>query len=95
MDLWDVYNTHDVDALKAFYEESYWQKRKEDIQSDMQPFKIFGMTITAEEAAPPREIAPGKWEIRHLGSFGVGTVNMVFVYEEVDGEWMIIFDEGE
>ena len=95
MRLWDVYNTHDLDALKAFYEESYWNAKEEEIRSDMQPFKLFGVSIEAEETSPPTEISPGRWETRHVGRFPLGSVNMVFVYEEFGGEWLLTYAEAE
>ena len=30
-DLWEVYNTYDGEALSAFYEESYWAEREEQV----------------------------------------------------------------
>ena len=29
MHLWDVYNTHDPDALKILYSDTYWEEEKE------------------------------------------------------------------
>lgn len=95
MDLWEVYNTYDPDALKAFYSEAYWQEKEEEVRSNMQPFKLFGVTITAEETSPPMEIEPGKWETRHLASFTLGSLNMVFIYEEFDGEWLLTYAEDQ
>ncbi len=95
MRLWEVYNTHDLDALKAFYEESYWSEKEEEIRSDMQPFKLFGVSIEAEETSPPTEVSPGKWETKHVGRFPLGSVNMVFVYEEFGGEWLLTYAEAE
>ena len=95
MQMWEVYNTHDPDALKAFYEESYWKEKEEEVRSNMGPFKTFRITIKAEETSPPTEVAPGKWEIRHKGSFPLGSVNMVFIYEEFDGHWLLTHAEDE
>lgn len=95
MQLWEVYNTHDIDALKAFYEETYWMENEEDIRSNMQPFKTFNITITGEETSPPTEISPGKWEIKHTGRFPLGSVNMVFIYEEFGGQWLLTYAEDE
>lgn len=95
MQMWEVYNTHDPDALKAFYEESYWKEKEEEVRSNMGPFKTFGITIKAEETSPPTEIALGKWEIRHKGSFPLGSVNMVFIYEEFGGHWLLTYAEDE
>ena len=95
MQLWEVYNKHDPDALKAFYEENYWKEKEEGIRSNMQPFKTFGITITAEETSPPTEIAPGKWEIRHTGRFPLGSVSMVFIYEEFGGDWLLTYAEDQ
>ena len=95
MRLWEVYNTHDLDALKVFYEEDYWNEQEEDIRSNMQPFKLFGVSIKAEETSPPTEIAPGRWEIRHVGRFPLGSVNMVFIYEEFGGDWLLTYAESE
>nr|MDE0499896.1 hypothetical protein [bacterium] len=91
MHLWDVYNTHDPDALKIFYSDSYWEEEKESIRTNMQPFKNQNLTFTAEETSPPTEIAPGKWETKHTARFPGGLVNMVFIYEEFDGTWLLTF----
>ena len=95
MRMWDVYNTHDPDALEVFYEESYWKEEEEETRSNMQPFKDRGMTITAEETSPPTEIAPGRWETRHTATFPGGSVKMVFIYEEFGGDWLLTYAEVE
>ena len=95
MQMWEVYNSHDLDALEAFYEENYWKDQEEELRSNMRPFKTFGITITAEETSPPTEIAPGKWEIKHIGRFTMGSVNMVFIYEEFEGDWLLTYAEDE
>ena len=95
MQMWEAYNTHDLDALKAFYEENYWKEQEEKLPSDMRPFKTSGTKITAEETSPPTEIAPGKWEIRHTGRFTMGSVNMVFIYEEFEGDWLLTYAEDQ
>ena len=95
MQLWEVYNTYDVDGLKVFYEENYWNEQEEELRSNMENFKNFGATITAKETSPPIEIAPGKWEMKHHGSFSVGSVDMVFIYEVFDGNWLLTFAESE
>ena len=89
MQLWEVYNTYDLEALKAFYGESYWQEREEQTRLEMQPFQNRGLKITPEETSPPTEIAPGKWETKHKASFLGGSVNLVFIYEQFDGEWLV------
>ena len=89
MQLWEVYNTYDLEGLKVFYEESYWQEREEQTRLEMQPFQNRGLQITPEETSPPTEIAPGKWETKHKASFTGGSVNLVFVYEQFDGEWLL------
>ena len=91
MHLWDVYNTHDPDALEIFYSDSYWEEERESIRTNMQPFKNQNLTFTAEETSPPTEIAPGKWETKHTARFPGGLVNMVFIYEEFDGTWLLTF----
>ena len=95
MQVWEVYNTHDPDALKAFYEEGYWQAQEEEVRSNMEPFRAFGVSINAEETSPPMEIAPGRWEIRHTGRFPLGSVKMVFIWEEFEGEWLLTYAESE
>ena len=95
MRMWEVYNSYDLDALKAFYEEGYWNEQEEELRSNMAPFQRAGATITAEETSPPTEIAPGKWRIEHVGRFAMGSVNMVFVYEEFGGEWLLTHAEAE
>ena len=95
MQMWEVYNKHDLDALKAFYEENYWKEQEDEIRSNMQPFKTFGISITGEETSPPTEIAPGKWEIRHIGRFPLGSVDMVLIYEEFEGAWLLTYAESQ
>ena len=95
MRMWEAYNTHDPDALEAFYEASYWLEEEEEIRSNMQPFRAFGVSIEAEETSAPREIAPGRWEIRHTGRFPLGSVNMIFIWEESGGEWLLTYAEPE
>ena len=95
MRLWDVYNTHDPDALEEFYSEDYWQEEVDEIRSNMQPFKNLGLTFTAEETSPPTEIEPGKWELKHTARFQGGLVNMVFIYEEFDGDWRLTHAKPE
>ncbi len=89
MQLWEVYNTYDLEGLKVFYEESYWQEREEQTRLEMQPFQNRGLRITPEETSPPTETAPGKWETKHKASFTGGSVNIVFIYEQFDGEWLL------
>ncbi len=93
--LWEVYNKYDLDALKTFYEENYWNRQEAEIKSNMQPIKSFGLTLKAEETSPPTEIAQGKWEIRQTASFSLGSVKMVFIYEEFDGDWLLTYAEDE
>ena len=88
---WDVYNTHDSDALVVFYSDNYREEEKQLLRSNMQPFKSRGITFTAEETSPPAEISPGKWETKHTSRFPGGLVNMVFVNEEFEGEWLLTF----
>ena len=95
MRMWEAYNSHDLDKLKPFYEESYWKSEEEELRSNMRPFKTFGITIKAEETSPPTEIAPGKWEIRHTGRFTMGSVNMVFIYEKFGEDWLLTYAEDE
>ena len=95
MQMWEVYNKHDLDALEAFYEENYWKDQEEELRSNMRPFRTFGIKITAEETSPPTEIAPGKWEIKHIGRFTMGSVNMVFIYEQFEGDWLLTYAEDE
>ena len=95
MRMWEVYNTHDVDALEPFYEENYWKEQEGEIRSNMQSFRLFRARITAEETSPPTEIAPGKWELKHTGRFRMGSVHMVFIYEQFGGRWLLTYAESE
>ena len=95
MAMWEVYNAYDLDGLREFYEESYWQAEEEELRSNMQPFQIRGATFEAEETSPPTEIEPGKWEVRHTARFPGGSVKMVFIYEQFDGEWLFTYAEVE
>ena len=93
--MWEVYNTYDIDALKAFYEESYFQAEEDELRANIRPFRTFGAKVKAEETSPPMEIAPGKWETRHTGSFPFGSVKMIFIWEEFDGVWLLTYAEPE
>ena len=93
--MWAVYNSYDLDGLRAFYEDSYWEAEEEELRSNMRPFKAGGITFEAEETSPPTEIEPGKWEIRQTARFAGGSVKMVFIYEEFDGEWLFTYAEVE
>ena len=95
MQMWAVYNTYDVDALGTFYEESYWQEEEDEVRANLRPFRTFGAKIDPEETSPPTEIAPGKWETRHDASFPFGSVKMIFIWEEFDGEWLLTYAEPE
>ena len=90
---WEAYNGYDVDALTAFYEEDYWAEQEDEVRSNMQPFELYGMTIAATETSPPTEIAPGMWEIRHNARFAGSSLEMVFVFEQFDGEWLLTYAE--
>ena len=93
MRLWEVYNTYDIEGLKAFYSEDYWEEREEQTRLEFKPFESAGLTFTAEETSPPTEIAPGKWGIKHKASFSGGSVNIVFVYEKFGEEWLLTHAE--
>ena len=93
--MWDTYNSYDLEGLRAFYEASYWAEEEEELRSNMEPFKIVGMTFEAEETSPPTEIEPGKWEIRQTARFAGGSVRMLFIYEEFDGEWLFTYAENQ
>lgn len=93
MQFWEAYNEYDVDALAAFYEESYWAEQEDEVRSNMQPFEAHGMTITATESSPPTEIAPGRWEIKHNARFSGSSLEMVFIFEQFDGEWLLTHAE--
>ena len=92
---WEAYNKYDLDALKTFYEENYWNEQEAEVQSNMQPFKSFGMKIAAEETSQPTEIAPGKWEIRQTASFSGGSIKMLFIYEKFDEAWLLTYAEAQ
>ena len=93
--MWETYNSYDLEGLRAFYEASYWAEEEEELRSNMEPFKIVGMTFEAEETSPPTEVEPGKWEIRQTARFAGGSVKMVFIYEEFDGEWLFTYAEAQ
>lgn len=95
MELWDVYNTYEVEELRQFYEESYWEDQKEELRRNMQPFESRGTVFTAEETSPPREIEPGKWELKHRARFNGSSVGMTFIYEQFDGEWLLTYAETD
>ena len=92
-DLWEVYNTYDGEARSAFYEESYWAEREEKVLGDLANFDRFNVKINPEELTPPTEIAPGKWETKQRGYFLGGSVDVVFIFEEFDGEWLLTHAE--
>ena len=93
MELWDVYNTYVLEDLRQFYEPSYWATERMDIERNMEPFESRGTVFEAEETSPPREIEPGKWEIKHTARFGGSSVKMKFIYEQFDGEWLLTYAE--
>ncbi len=93
--LWDIYNEYDLEGLRALYEESYWEAEKAELESNMAPFRSRGIQFTAEETSPPMEIEPGKWQVKHKARFSGGSVNMKFIYEEFDGEWLLTYAETD
>ncbi|MCY3604111.1 MAG: hypothetical protein OXH12_13640 [Chloroflexi bacterium] len=93
MELWEVYNTYVLDDLRQFYAASYWTTERQDLERNMAPFKDRGTVFVAEETSPPREIEPGKWEIKHTARFGGSSVKMKFIYEQFDGEWLLTYAE--
>lgn len=95
MQVWDVYNTHDPDMLKELYAPEYWAEQEDAVRDNMRPFRTFGISIRGEETSPPTEIEPGKWEVRHTGHFPLGTIAMIFIWEEFDGEWLLTYAEDQ
>ena len=93
MELWDIYNTYEVEALRRFYEASYWEDEKEEIRRNMEPFRNRGTVFEAEETSPPREIEPGKWQLKHKVRYSGRSLDMTFVYEQFDGEWLLTYAE--
>ena len=93
--LWEVYNAHDADGLAVFYEKSYWAEEENETRQNMRFFSNNDLTLTAEETSPPTEIAPGQWEIKQTARWSGGSVKMVFIYEEFDGEWLLTYAETE
>ena len=93
--MWETYNSYDLEGLRAFYSESYWEEEEEVLRKNMQPFEAVGITFEAEETSPPTEIEPGKWEIRQTARFSGGSVKMVFIYEEFDGEWLFTYAKNQ
>ena len=93
MYLWDVYNTYVLENLRQFYAASYWETEQEDLRRNMEPFKSRGTVFRAEETSPPREIEPGKWEIKHKARWNGSAVDMKFIYEQFDGEWLLTYAE--
>ena len=65
----------------------------QDLERNMAPFKDRGTVFVAEETSPPREIEPGKWEVKHTARFGGSSVKMKFIYEQFDGEWLLTYAE--
>ena len=51
-----------------------------------QPSTIFSTTHT--------ETAPGIWETEHRGHYLGGSVDIVFIFEEFGGEWLLTYDES-
>lgn len=93
--VWDVYNTHDPDQLKDLYAPEYWAQQEDAVRDNMRPFRTFGIQIRGEETSPPTEIEPGRWEVRHTGHFPLGTIAMIFIWEEFDGEWLLTYAEDQ
>ena len=95
MELWDVYNTYEVEDLRQFYEASYWEDEKEELRRNMEPFRKRDTVFEAEETSPPREIEPGKWQLKHKARFNGSSVSMTFIYEQFDGEWLLTYAEAD
>ena len=95
MAMWDVYNTYDADTLATFYEPGYWAEEEDEVRANIRPFRTFGAKVDPEETSPPTEIEPGRWETRHTGSFPFGSVKMIFIWEQFDGEWLLTYAEVE
>lgn len=94
-ELWLVYNGHDVDGLRVFYEESYFESEEAELRRNMEFFESGKLVITAEETSPPTEIEPGRWQIKQKASWDGGSVNMNFIYEQIDGEWLLTYAETD
>ena len=93
MRLWDVYNTYEVEALREFYEASYWEDEREELRGNMEPFESRGTVFTAEETSPPAEIEPGRWRLTHRVRYNGRSLDMEFIYEQFDGEWLLTYAE--
>ena len=72
-----------------------WAEEEAEVRANLRPFRTFGAKIEAEETSPPTEIEPGKWETRHTGSFPFGSVKMIFIWEQFDGEWLLTYAEAQ
>ena len=93
--LWDIYNTYEVEKLEPLYEPGYWLDQVDSLRSNIRPFESRGLTFTAEETSSPREIEPGKWQIKHKARYSGGSVDMLFIYEKFGDEWLLTHAEAD
>ena len=70
--LWAVYNAYDVDGLRVFYEESYFESEEAELRRNIEPFKNRGLVLTVEETSPPWRSSPesGRSNRRRVGTGG-------------------------
>ena len=93
--LWEYYNDYNLESLRTLYEPNYWLSEEEELRHNMEPFEKRNIKFTAEETSPPTEIEPGIWQVKHKARFSGGSVNMKFIYEEFDGEWLLVHAETD
>ncbi len=91
--LWEYYNNYDLESLRTLYEPNYWLSEEEELEHNMEPFEKRNIKFTAEETSPPTEIEPGIWQVKHKARFSGGSLNMKFLYEQFDGEWLLTHAE--
>ena len=94
MQLWDVYNTYDVDGLEVFYAPSYWEEQEAALRTNIVTFQNAGAILTAEETSPPTEVSAGVWELRQFVTSGPSVAfPFRLVYEQFGDEWLLTFAE--
>ncbi len=94
--LWEIYNEYDIDGLEPLYEPGYWEEQESTLKRNIKPFESRGVTFDPEETSAPREIEPGKWQLKqkaHISSGG--SVNMKFIYEQFGDEWLLTHAEAD
>lgn len=90
---WAAFNSYDADAVVGMYEDAYREAREEEVRSDIQLMRMFGVELGVTQEAPPVLTAPnvGELYVNVANPLGVRRVHMVF--HKLDSEWKIVHAE--